>query len=256
MRTAICLYGLVGGKSGKDGSGEDIPFEKCYASYKKHIIDINNADVFIHSWSQHLEDDITDLYKPKLYQFQKQKMFEKEIDMPARITKVPPENRKSYRFRSLSRWYSVKQVLKLKSEYEYKNGFQYDCVMITRFDTLFFVDLDFNNYKLEYLYAPHWNSPQNSPYNPGKKADRINRSERTNAFLDMWFFSNSTIMDVFAKIYDGIRDGKYDTWQHRSAWDCLIDNGYSRKNFKYIFYRYFDFELYRWYKELSYDKKT
>ena len=97
MRVAICLYGLVGGKDGKDGSGEDIPFKKCYDRYKKHIFDINETDVFIHSWSQHLEDDIVDLYKPKLYQFQKQKMFEKEIDMPARITKVPPENRKSYR---------------------------------------------------------------------------------------------------------------------------------------------------------------
>ncbi|GAG69508.1 unnamed protein product, partial [marine sediment metagenome] len=37
-------------------------------------------------------------------------------------------------------------------------------------------------------------------------------------------------------------------WQHRSAWECLIDNGYNRKNFRYIFYRHFDFELYRWYK--------
>ena len=251
MKGAICLYGLVGGKEGKDGTGGDIPFEKCFEYYKKHIIDKNNVDIFIHSWSQHLEDDIIDLYKPKSYKFQKQKMFEKEMLIPGRFSgkKVLPDDRKKYRFRSLSRWYSVKESLKLKMLYERINNFKYDYVMITRFDTLFFIDLNFNKYKLDYLYAPHWNSPQNSPYNPGKKADRINRSERTDAFLDMWFFSNSTVMDVFAKVYEGIRDGKYDTWQHRSAWNCLVDNGYSRKDFKYVLYRYFDFELYRWYKE-------
>ncbi len=248
MKVAVCLYGLVGGKGGKDGAGGDIPFEKCYNQYKKHVIDKNDVDVFIHSWSQHLEDEIVDLYKPKLHRFQEQKMFEEEIDMPARFSKVPHDKRKDYRFRSLSRWYSVKQSLELKAEYERSNNFKYDCVIITRFDTLFFVDLNFNNYDLKYLYASHWNSPQDSPYNPGKKADRINRSERTTAFLDIWFFSNSATMDVFAKIYEGVRDGKYDTWQHRSAWECLVDNGYDRKKFKYMFYRHFDFELYRWCK--------
>lgn len=249
MKIAMCLYGLVGGKGGKDGAGGDIPFEKCYNKYKKHIIGKNYVDVFIHSWSKHLEDEIVDLYKPKLYKFQEQEMFEKEIDMPARFSKVPRDKRKGYRFRSLSRWCSVEQSLKLKSLYEHNNNFKYDCVIITRFDTLFFVDVDFSKYDLKYLYASHWNSPQNSPYNRGKKADRINRSERANAFLDMWFFSNSTTMDVFAKVYEGVRDGKYDTWQHRSAWDCLVDNGYGRKNFRYTLYRHFDFEIYRWYKE-------
>jgi len=251
MKTAMCLYGLVGGKDGKDGKGGDIPFEKCYEYYKKHIIDRNDVDIFIHSWSQHLENEIVDLYEPKIYKFEKQKMFEEELDMPARFSKVPLDNRREYRFRSLSRWYSVKQVLELKSAYEFNNDFKYDCVMITRFDTLFFVNLYFNKYELKHLYVSHWNSPQNSPYNPNKKADKINRSERANAFLDMWFFSNSTIMDVFAKVYEGVRDGKYDTWQHRSAWDCLVDNGYGRKNFKYVFYRYFDFEMYRWYERSS-----
>ena len=175
MKVAVCLYGLVGGKEGKDGVGGDIPFEKCYKRYKNHIIDRNDADVFIHSWSQHLEDEIIDLYKPKIYKFQKQKMFKKEIDMTPKITKVPVDNRKDYRFRSLSRWYSVKQVLELKAAYELSNDFRYDCVMITRFDTLFFVDLDFNNYELKNLYASHWNSLQDSPYNPGKNADKINR---------------------------------------------------------------------------------
>ena len=251
MKTALCLYGLVGGRGGKDGIGGDVPFEECYKSYKKHIIDINNADIFIHSWSDCLENEIVDLYKPKMYKFSKQKMFNKEIDMPAIITKVPPNNKRDYRFRSLSRWYSVKQSLELKSTYEFNNNFKYDCVMLIRLDMLFFVNLCFNDYDLKYFYASHWNSPHLTSYNPGKRSDRINRSERINAFLDMWFFSNSTIMDIIAKTYDGIRDGKFDTWQHRSAWDCLAANGYNKKHFRFTLYRHFDFEMYRWCKGLK-----
>ena len=113
---------------------------------------------------------------------------------------------------------------------------------------LFFVDLCFNTYDLKYFYVSHWNSPHLTSYNPGKCSDKINRSERINAFLDMWFFSNSTTMDIIAKTYDGVRDGKFDTWQHRSAWDCLAANGYSKKHFRFILYRHFDFEMYRWCK--------
>ena len=65
MKTAICFYGIVGGTEGKNGSGEYIPYEKCYESYKKHIIDINNSDIFIYSWSEDIKDEIVDLYKPK-----------------------------------------------------------------------------------------------------------------------------------------------------------------------------------------------
>ena len=32
MKTAICLYEIVGGTDGKNGVGGNIPFEKCYES--------------------------------------------------------------------------------------------------------------------------------------------------------------------------------------------------------------------------------
>ena len=249
MRTAICLFGIVGGTGGKDGTGGNIPFEECYETYKKHIIDPNDADVFMHSWSREAESDLVALYGPQKHRFEEQDTFEQELRLPpGPMSKVPRHKREAHRFRSLSRWCSTQRVLELKSEYERENGFRYDCVMLLRFDLLFFVDVDFSKYDLGRFYASHWNSPKRAEGEP----DRINRSERTNGFLDLWFFSGSAIMDVLVGAFDGVRDGRYDAWQHRTAWNCLADNGYDRKDFRFALYRHFDFEVYRWHVLHSY----
>ena len=70
MKTAICFNGLVGSTKGK--SQELIgDFDKCFEIssdlYKKHIIDKNDVDIFVHSWSTGLEKEIVDTYKPKKY---------------------------------------------------------------------------------------------------------------------------------------------------------------------------------------------
>jgi hypothetical protein len=242
MRTAICLFGIVGGKDGRGGKGGNIPFKECYDTYKKHIIDINKADVFIHSWSNDVEDEVLSLYKPKKYTFEKNKEFKHTFTHK-------PESA----FRSLSRWYSTRESLKLKNEYEIEHGFKYDCVMLIRFDILFSVDLDFKNYDLNYFHAPHWNTPEGLPGRPHIKADRVNRSTERDGFLDLWFFSKSDTMDKLMNVYDGIKSKKYNVSQHKAPWDCLIDAGYSRKDFSYTLYRHFDFELYRWgiYREMK-----
>ena len=244
MRTAICFFGIVGGRDGKDGSGGNIPFNECHETHKRHIVDPNNADVFMHSWSHEVQDDLVGLYRPKRYRFEEQDTFDEELRLPpGPMSKVPKHKKEAHRFRSLSRWRSTQRVLELKTEYERENGFKYDCVMLLRFDVLFFADLDFSQYDMKRFYASHWNSPKR----PEGEPDRINRSERTNGFLDLWFFSGSGIMDVLAGAFDGVRDGRYDGWQHRTAWACLADNGYKRKNFRFTLYRHFDFEVYRWY---------
>lgn len=237
MRVAVCLYGIVGGKGGKDGKGGNIPFEECYETQQKHIIGINNADVFIHSWSQDVEKEIIDLYKPKKCKFQEQIKFKYNAGA---------QKQRDEGYRSLSRWYSTMESIKLKQDYEKENNFKYDCVMLMRFDILFFVDFNFSKYDLKYLYASNWNTPQGLPKRPYIKADRVNRSLTRPGFLDLWFFSNSKIMDEFAKVYNGVEKREYVMFQHKSAWDHLIKNGYTKKDFKYIFYRHFDFEVYRW----------
>lgn len=238
MKVAICLYGIVGGTDGKDGAGKTVPFEECYKTYKNHIIDINNADVFIHSWSVEVEEELINLYKPKKYIFQPQKSFNKERK---RFTVKPDAA-----YRSLSKWYSFGQVSKLRQDYEFENNFKYDWVMFSRFDTLFFVDMDFSTYEPNHLYVPNWNTPQGLPGRPHIKADKVNRSLDRDGFSDMWYLADSKIADDFMDIYDGVVKNKYSVAQHKAAWDCLMSKNYSKNDFRYVLYRHFDFELYRW----------
>ena len=81
-----------------------------------------------------------------------------------------------------SRWYSAKESLRLKREYEEKNNFTYDYVISTRFDLLFLEDLNFNLFEdNSLLYVPL--NKTFMPHNP-----RI---------LDYFFFSNSKNMDKY-----------------------------------------------------------
>ena len=116
MKTAICFNGLVGSTKGK--SQELIgDFDKCFEIssdlYKKHIIDKNDVDIFVHSWSTGLEKEIVDTYKPKKYIVEEQKIFK----IPEYITHHN-ETRKQTHY---SLWYTRKEVMKLVEEYEKEN---------------------------------------------------------------------------------------------------------------------------------------
>ena len=54
-------------------------FNKCFnissALYKKHILDKNDVDVFVHSWSTGMQDHILGAYEPKKYLIEEQKVF-------------------------------------------------------------------------------------------------------------------------------------------------------------------------------------
>ncbi len=243
MNSAICLYGIVGGIEGKGGSGENIPFEECYKTYKKHIIDVNDADIFIHSWSVDVQDDLVNLYKPKKYQFEKQIQFVYNSKVKSKKIRHKEIDQG---FRSLSKWYSLKRSIELMMVYEYENDFKYDWAMLTRFDTLFFVDLDFSKCEPNHLYIPNFNTPDGLGENPNAKLNRINRSATKPGLSDMWYLADSKIINEFTKIYAGVKDYKYRVSQHKAAWDCLLDLGYKRSILKYLLYRHYDFELYRW----------
>jgi hypothetical protein len=242
MRSAICLYGIVGGIDGKGGLGSNIPFKECYETYKKHIIDINNTDVFIHSWSVDAEKPLVELYKPKKHKFQKQIKFVYEPFIRKKYT----DKNRDHGYRALSKWFSVKESIKLKKEYEIEHNFKYDWIMLTRFDTLFFTDLDFSKCDPQSLYVPNFNTPNGWGEDTSVKPDKINRSENIHSLSDMWYFGNSNIINNFLKIYNGVKNNKYRVSQHKAAWDCFLDLGYKRKIIKYILYRHYDFELYRW----------
>lgn len=213
MKVAFCLVGLAGGINDKFG-GLPVDFKRGYKHYKKHILDKNDCDVFIHSWSVQFEKEVKEAYKPKKSIFEKQIIFDK----PNFLLKISSKN--ALRKHSIySRWYSTKKVIELKKEYERENNFKYDCVFLTRFDVAFFKDVVFKNYDMNKFYAAYATDYYteegvkilNVDYH--KLAKTMDTSKwvrkpsgypevKNQGLADLWFFSNSEAMDKFSVLYD------------------------------------------------------
>ena len=213
MKTAICFNGLVGSTKGK--SQELIgDFDKCFEIssdlYKKHIIDKNDVDIFVHSWSTGLEKEIVDTYKPKKYIVEEQKIFK----IPEYITHHN-ETRKQTHY---SLWYTRKEVMKLVEEYEKENNFKYDCVMLARFDLAWQTDLIFEEYDQKYFWVgkwpkkwfqgkelsdlEYWKISDGGKYSSQFETTWWGYPHNDQGLLGMWFFSNSENMSKFTTLYD------------------------------------------------------
>lgn len=213
MKTAVCFYGLVGTTDGKSSEGKGNP-AKCFQISSplqlQHIIEPNNADVFIHSWSTDLQSEILETYEPKKHIIEKQIKF----DIPSYVPSKPTRCQTHY-----SLWYSRQQSVKLKKEYEQKHDFKYDYVMINRFDLAWQNSLVFEEYNPEYFWVgkwpkkilqgemlkdtTYWKKSRGGTVDPG--FDTIwwgyPHSEE-NGILGMWFMSNSQYIDEFATLYN------------------------------------------------------
>ena len=76
MRVAFCLVGIVGSSNFGMGLGKPIDFRLGHHFHKKHILDNNDVDVFIHSWSTQYKYGIINSYKPKKHLVEEQKVFD------------------------------------------------------------------------------------------------------------------------------------------------------------------------------------
>jgi hypothetical protein len=180
MRHAICLHGLVGnikGKSSEFDVGADKVLELSYYHWIEHIIENNNADVFIHSWNTELSDKINNMFNPKRAVYDKQIKF----DIPDYV--MGEENRKQAHY---SRWYSTKKVAKLKEKYEKENNFKYDMVMVARFDIAWNKSISFDALNPNIMYYGGWDRNGNTK------------------IKDFWFISKSKNIDNFSKLYNNL----------------------------------------------------
>lgn len=233
MRAAFCLSGKVGGIAGKDGLGRYVDFAKCAETYFKHIINKNNCDVFMHCWDTRLEKQLVNLYHPVSHKFEPQIRFK---------TKSTYHRDMKDEFIIQSKWYSVREVIKLKQEYEQKNNFIYDWVMLCRYDLVFLTNFDFSILNNKYFYLSNYNDGLYK----GRQPNKENYSEIKRRCLEMWFLCSSSNMNKLSLLYD-----KFDTFLNRTdphtiVWQYIhqfIDN--PAENIKYILYRWFDYELYR-----------
>ena len=137
MKIALCLQGL---STGKNDKGNPVSFAESFKSIQNNIINLNNADVFIHTWNTdpHSSKIILEEYKPIKSLFQSQIFF----DLPIHLKHLFPEdavgNLNPMKYHSIkSRWYSQMKSIELKEQYEKENNFTYDFVMISRFDCFY-----------------------------------------------------------------------------------------------------------------------
>jgi hypothetical protein len=186
MKIALCLHGLFDSFTDSTSKGVD-----GYNYIKKHILDGNDVDVFVHSWEPYKKFEIVKLYNPKNTIFEEQINFKEITDSRGlnnlKRTPRPPE-------RVLSHLYSVTKSIILAIEDDTK----YDIIIKSRFDLgrinrntsgpnkhnpypvqciNFKKDIDVNK-----IYMANWNHFHMGP-------------------ADMWFYGSERVMSNFKDLY-------------------------------------------------------
>jgi hypothetical protein len=147
--------------------------EFAYNHYKKHILNINDVDIFIHSWSIDSQDVMNSLYKPCKSVFEKQEHFNRSGSYI-----------KTEIFGVESRVNSILRCLHLVQEAEHEHQVKYDYVMISRFDVAFLTDFHFSAIPANRLVLSHWN-------------DRGHKNNITRGVYDLWFVGNTDILYTY-----------------------------------------------------------
>ena len=147
MKIALCFHGNTGFKEKLRGNNlvdlEPLDIKLPIKSIKENLVNDHETDIFIHTWSKDKKKEIIKELAPVKSVFENHKNFSSDF-----------KDRKNA---TLSKYYSVEQVNKLKKEYEQKNNFRYDAVFHTRFDLVWFskipIEQDFKDkYLLHYLH--------------------------------------------------------------------------------------------------------
>ena len=232
MRSALCLYGKIGGSQGKNGLGKTINFHECARTVQEHVITPNGCDVFMHCWSAEHKTELMSLYRPKSYTIEPQIIFDTTLDTA---------KGRADEFICKSRWYSTRESVKLKSSYEREHEFIYEWVMVCRYDVLFFVDFDFRMLEPGYFYASHFNDWGYK----SRKPNRENHTLKNRRLLDIWFIGPSQFMNRLATLYDSFYDYAI-TDPHRAAWDHVQSfSGDPMQVTRFKWFRWYDYELWR-----------
>lgn len=262
-KIAFCLHGLAAGKNFKHG-GLNVTFESESSLYKKHILNINNCDVFLHSWSTEAADDLISTYQPEKYLFENPTVFVKPA-LKEKIkdfkNKIRGKKRELYRINNIySRWATFKRVIDLVSKHEDEKSIKYDFIFVGRFDMSLFSDLDFNNLDNSKFYSGKWIGFRDSHGNiiSDEKIEFIDDKKfkyekgfpSTNEGIsDFWFAGSPSKIFEFAEIFDELESliktaGKSN---HKIALEKIKRMG-MLENYERVLEFSSDYQLTRWLK--------
>lgn len=161
-KVAICLKGAVGKKGGPHDrfyvkgdlykTGEYVDYKSVRDSIYKHIIEPNpnyHFDFFLHGWNLDLAQNLVEIYNPKLSLFEDNNIYN---DVITSVISNPSD------FGGVSGGFSLKKSLELMEIYEINKKFEYDIVIIYRYDILLWKNMILDEYNVDkFLYVNAWN---------------------------------------------------------------------------------------------------
>ena len=211
MRIALCLY------------GQPRNFLSNWSHFQNNIISGNNVDVFFHSWydpndrnirkmtpgfenfnlGESLDTGIPSLTNSKKFILENQRLFndkfvyatDENIEECWSYSKgYDRENFIRDRVKSgYSMWYSINQSLLLKETYAQENKFEYDCVIISRFDVSPRVKIDFNSVDLSKLISGYKELPRGEINDWFMIANNVNSNIISSVFYAIDFHRNKIV---------------------------------------------------------------
>jgi hypothetical protein len=151
MKLAICLFGISFDEQSSVKRKRD--YKESLKHIQENIISFNkdtyDVDFFFHSWENSEMNTIIDSYQPKSYIFEKQKYFINVNGVPVETDRL----RESLQVHNCqSMFYSIKRALELKKDYETQNNFEYDMVLLSRFDCIYLIPLDLMQINKDNIY--------------------------------------------------------------------------------------------------------
>lgn len=189
MKIAICFYGYFGKTNISRIGRNNLLFGNQYDDYnelwsinhfKKNVIQNYDVDIFFHTWKidKNTHNILLDNYKPKKFIIE-----DKNIIAIENTNKYDPE------LSLKCRYYSESKSTELMLKYQEENNFEYDLVMHTIFDQLFFTKINFENLDKNYIYNSFWNSN-----NPIKQNNFF--FEQKKGIYDQWYISNPEYIKI------------------------------------------------------------
>ena len=134
MKIALCMHGYFANAGGAQSS------IVAHQYLRRKVLNEHDVDVFVHSWDLPNEEQIRRLYQPTDAIFEPQYSFEEELNnfneewFNEGFDRGSTMYHTNTIFRGLSYLYSRKRAIEIKKQYEETHGFEYDCVILARFD--------------------------------------------------------------------------------------------------------------------------
>lgn len=167
MKVAVCLYGL---SNGRNDRGRAVDTTCLPSVLDKHVKPFD-ADVFFHTWTEDAAHEayLVETLRPTKHACEAPRMF------------AEAKNKKQSTY---SRWFTFQRVLELKRQHEQEQGFQYDWVVVCRFDMTFLKGFNLGAYPRDALVTAEFEPPE--------------------ALDDAWFVGSSPVMDKMAPLFENL----------------------------------------------------